>query len=135
MRTTSPLLATSLLLVFANQANATDHVVHVGGSGLVFTPSSVDALVGDTVTFINDGGFHNVVSDPGAPMGFRCANGCDGVGTGDGTPLGTAWTATITITPAAAHSSVPYHCEVHGQIMSGSISVTNPVDLQSFEID
>jgi plastocyanin len=126
----------SALLPFAIQAHAIDHVVHVGGSGLVFTPSNVEALVDDTVTFINDGGFHNVVSDAGAPMTFRCADGCDGVGTGDGNPSGTVgWTATITISQAAAHSSIGYHCEVHGQVMSGSISVTNPVDLQSFDVE
>jgi plastocyanin len=136
MRILPSLLAAASLLAFATYAQAADHVVHVGGSGLVFTPSSVEALVGDTVTFINDGGFHNVISDVGAPMTFRCANGCDGVGTGDGTPSGAVgWTATITISPAAAHSSVGYHCEVHGQVMSGNITVTNPVDLQSFDID
>jgi plastocyanin len=136
MRTIPCLLAAASLLAFATHARAVDHVVHVGGSGLVFTPSNVEALVGDTVTFINDGGFHNVASNAGAPMTFRCANGCDGVGTGDGTPSPTVgWTATITISPAAAHSSIGYHCEAHGQVMSGSITVTNPVDLQSFDID
>ncbi len=39
--------------------------------------------VGDTVTFTNSGGTHNVVSDT-AGM-FRCANGCDGAG-GNGKP-------------------------------------------------
>ena len=138
MRILPYLLAAASLLAFATHAQAVDHVVHVGGAGLVFTPSSIEALVGDTVTFINDGGFHNVASDAGAPMTFRCANGCDGdaVGPADGTPSGTVgWTATITISPAAAHSSIGYHCEVHGQTMSGTISVTNPVDLQSFDID
>jgi plastocyanin len=136
MRTLTSLFAAASLLAFTPHAQAAEHVVHVGGSGLVFTPSSIEALVGDTVTFTNDGGVPNVISDVGAPMTFRCANGCDGVGTGDGTPSGTVgWTATITISPAAAHSSVGYHCEVHGQVMSGSITVTNPVDLQSFDID
>lgn len=134
MRTTSTLLTATLLLALGSQVHAANHLVHVGGSGLVFTPSSIEVLVNDTVTFHNDGGFHNVVSDAGAPMTFRCANGCDGAG-GDGTPLGSGWDATITITSAAAHSSIGYHCEVHGQVMSGTISVTNPVDLQSFEID
>jgi hypothetical protein len=69
-------------------------------------------------------------------MTFRCANGCDGVGTGDGNPSGTVgWSATIEISQAAAHASIGYHCEVHGQAMSGSITVTNPVDVQSFDID
>jgi len=136
MRTLPHLLAAASLFAFATQAQAVNHLVHVGGAGLVFSPSNIEALVGDTVTFTNDGGFHNVISDVGAPMTFRCANGCDGVGSGNGTPSGTVgWTATITISPAAAHASIGYHCEVHGQVMSGSISVTNPVDLQSFDVD
>ena len=70
MRILPYLLAAASLLAFATHAKAVDHVVHVGGAGLVFTPSSIEALVGDTVTFINDGGFHNVASDAGAPMTF-----------------------------------------------------------------
>jgi plastocyanin len=128
-------LAAALLLLTATQAHAVDHVIHVGGAGLVFTPPNVDALVGDTVTFTNDGGFHNVASDAGAPITFRCAAGCDGNG-GDGSISNAAWSATVTITQAAAHSSVGFHCEAHqASGMVGSINVTNPVDLQSFEID
>jgi plastocyanin len=127
--------AATTLLFAAASAQAADHVVHVGGAGLIFAPATTNAVVGDTVTFVNDGGFHNAVSDPGSPISFRCADGCDGSG-GDGTPSNAAWSGTITITPAAAHSSIGYFCEVHeGQGMVGTINVTDPVDLQSFEID
>lgn len=135
MNSKHALLAAALLLTTAPAWAATDHIVHVGGASLVFTPASTDALVGDTVTFVNDGGFHNVVSDTGAPFAFRCAAGCDGDG-GSGTPSGASWTSTITILPAAAHGTINFHCEVHQTSgMVGNISVTNPVDLQSFSID
>ena len=118
----------------AAPAWAADHVVHVGGAGLTFNPSSVSALVGDTVTFVNDGGFHNAASLPGQSISFRCADGCSTTGA-SGDPSGSSWTGVLTIPPAAAHTTVNYMCEVHGQQMSGSISVTDPVELQSFDID
>ncbi len=128
------LLAASLLLS-STSALAANHVIQVGGGGLVFSPATINVAVNDTVTFENAGGFHNAVSDPGSPITFRCANGCDESG-GNGTPSNSAWSGTITITPAAAHSSIGYFCEVHeGQGMVGTINVTDPVDLQSFSID
>jgi len=125
---------TVLLAAVAAPAFAVDHPVHVGGSGLTFTPSSVDVLVGDTVTFINDGGFHNAASDPGAPISFHCSAGCGASPVGD--PNGSAWTATVTITAAAAHRTIGYHCDAHqASGMVGTINVTDPVELQSFRID
>jgi plastocyanin len=127
------LLLTGLLFAAA-PAWAANHTVTVGGSAgqLTFTPNDLSISAGDTVTFTNAGGFHNVVSDPGAPTSFRCAAGCDGTG-GDGTPSGTAWSATVTFpTPG----DIGYHCEVHqasGTV--GVIHVAVPVDLQSFSID
>jgi plastocyanin len=132
MKSKSTLLAAALSLAPVC-AWAAPHTVQVGGSAgqLVFTPANTDVLVGDTVTFTNIGGFHNVASDAGAPFAFRCSVDCGANGGGDGS----AWSSTITIPPEAAHQTVGFHCEVHGAIMSGTLSVTNPVDLQSFEID
>jgi plastocyanin len=102
-----------------------------------FTPATINASVGDTVTFTNVGspaGFHNVRSD-GPTMTFRCAQGCDGAG-GNGAPSSTNWTSTITLTTAG---SITFYCEVHGAPngtgMAGTINVTLPVELQSFEVD
>lgn len=133
-------LLASILFAAANAA-AADHVVQVGGAGgNVFTPANVDVLVGDTVTFTNTAlpgggfGFHNAASvnqDPAAGFVFRCAVDCgaNGGGSNEG------WSSTITIPPSAAHQTINYLCQVHGQAMSGTISVTNPVELQTFEID
>jgi plastocyanin len=95
-----------------------------------------NAAVGDTITFNNVGaspGFHNVRSD-GPVTTFRCADGCDGAG-GNGNPSSTNWTATITLTAA---DTINYYCEIHGapgQGMFGTINVTVPVELQTFEVD
>ena len=45
-----------------------------------YEPSTLTINVGDTVTFTNTSGFHNVVSDADSVTAFRCANGCDGDG-------------------------------------------------------
>lgn len=128
----SPIALLAAALLCSGSAWAADHVVTVGGAaGNVFTPANVDVLVGDTVTFTNAGGFHNAQSNDGAPFTFRCAVDCGANGGGSNA----SWSSVVTIPPAAAHQVVGYHCEVHGQAMSGTISVTNPVSLQSFEID
>jgi plastocyanin len=67
-------------------------------------------------------------------MTFRCANGCDGAG-GNGSPSSANWTSTITLTTVG---TIAFYCEIHGapgQGMSGTINVTLPVELQSFEVD
>jgi plastocyanin len=110
-------------LSFALSANAgASAVVNVGGSaGNVFTPQIVTVNVGDTVTFINKGGFHNVVADDGS---FRCARGCDGDGHGgNGAASAANWISTITVTQTG---TIGYFCEIHGMPgagMAGSIIV------------
>lgn len=119
-----------LLLFAAPFAAAAPHNVSVGGSyssgGYTypqngFSPQAITVDVGDTVTFTNAGGTHNVDSDDGTS--FRCSAGCDGAG-GNGDPNGTAWSSTITITPAMAGHVIGYHCDVHGSMgMVGTITV------------
>ncbi len=94
-----------------------------------FVPSSLTIHVGDTVTFTNEGGFHNVAADDGS---FRCARGCDGVAGGDGTPSAAAWTDSITFNTAGG---VGYHCEVHaGMGMVGSITIED-APASTFNLD
>ncbi|HEV7491766.1 MAG TPA: plastocyanin/azurin family copper-binding protein [Rhodanobacteraceae bacterium] len=139
-RKTITLGIVATLSLFSASAFAVDHAVTVGvvvGGGFTFSPSTLTIAAGDTVTWNNPGGSapHNTRSDAGSVTNFRCANGCDGAG-GNGTPSAAAWTATVTFpTPG----TIPYYCEIHGGPggvgMHGSITVTTPVDLQSFEID
>jgi plastocyanin len=89
----------------ARAANAT---VDVGGSaGLAFVPATVTINVGETVTWTNRGGTHDVLEDHGA---FRCANGCDDTG-GDGDVAGNLWSVTRTFNQAGTFG---YHCQLHG---------------------
>jgi plastocyanin len=105
-------------------AAATEWFVDVGGTGFSFAPSELLVTAGDTVTFVNRGGFHNVVADDGS---FRCANGCDGDG-GSGNPSDAPWTASVIF---SGPGTFGYHCEVHGlpQLgMYGSITVAPRVE-------
>lgn len=134
------LIAASLFAMPLSAWSAS-HTINVGqnSSGLpanAFNPSVVNATVGDTIVFQNVGaspGFHNARSD-GPTQTFRCANGCDGAG-GNGAPSSTNWSSTITLTTAG---TIQFYCEIHGAPgagMSGTINVTLPVELQSFEVD
>ncbi len=115
-------IAAGFLQLNAIAGFAANTVVTVG-PGLTFSPASVTINAGDTVTFTNAGGFHNVVSDTGL---FRCANGCQGSG-GNGSPSNAAWSSTVTFPTAGTFG---YFCEVHGSAgtgMAGSVVVQNPV--------
>jgi plastocyanin len=82
-----------------------------------FSPANVTISAGDTVTFRNNGGNHNVAADDGS---FRCANGCDGQG-GNGSPSTASWSFTFTFNEAGV---VNYHCESHQAVgMTGTITV------------
>ncbi len=54
------------LFLLSTSAFAADHTVTAGGSANVFTPSKLTINAGDTVTFVNGGGFHNVVASDGS---------------------------------------------------------------------
>ncbi len=119
-----PLLTLPLLTFFsficAGPVWSANHQVTVGGGTNTFSPNNLTIAVGDTVTFTNAGGFHNVVSDA---AGFRCATSCTGAG---GNASSAAWTATVTFNTAG---TFPYYCDVHGAAgsgMSGSLTVEAP---------
>ena len=115
-----------LLLPLASSAWAADHRVDVGGTTgggeyeyplMSFTPAQLTIAVGDTVTFVNKGGVHNVYADDGS---FRCARGCDADG-GNGAPSGELWSSTVTFDTAG---SFGYECQAHaGMGMRGTIVV------------
>ncbi len=104
-----------LLLAAAGAAHGADHVVTL--SGVSFSPANLTIEVGDSVTWRNLGGLHNVEANDGS---FRCANGCDGQG-GNGDPAANAWEFTLTFNQTG---SIPYFCEVHvGVGMIGVLTV------------
>jgi plastocyanin len=115
--------AAGLALLFAaSHARASQWFVDL--TGVQFSPSSLTIAAGDQVTFINQGGNHNVVADDGS---FRCAHGCDGDGHGgNGNASGDLWVATITLNEPG---TVGYFCEPHGSPgagMFGTIQVLAP---------
>jgi plastocyanin len=102
------LLALCVKGIFAiNVADAA--VVNVGGGSNSFSPQQITINVGEAVTFVNKGGFHNVVADDGS---YRCARGCDGDGKGgSGNASSSSWVVTVTFNSAG---SFGYFCEIHG---------------------
>ena|SRR5690348_3154374 len=122
------LLALLCLVVgtcLCNGAHANVFVVNVGGSaGLAFQPAALNIVPGDTVVFVNKGGFHNVVADDGS---FTCAAGCKGDTKGDtGAPSSANWTFNLTFPNPGV---IGYYCVIHGapgQGMFGTILVQAP---------
>ena len=123
------------LLAFSAGTHATSFIVNVGGnSPPTFAPKTLTIQAGDSVTFVNKGGLHNVVADDGS---FRCAHGCDGQPGGNGGASGSNWVVSLTFNSAG---TIGYFCEVHGapgEGMFGTIIVqpATPVRLQSFDVD
>ena len=111
-------LSSALALVAAGPAGAAN--VDVDVINFSFDPATVHIQVGDSVTWTNRdiGITHNVVANDGS---FRCANGCDGQPGGKGGPNSSAWSATLVFT---APGTFPYHCQIHGLAMSGTVVVT-----------
>lgn len=108
------ILALSLL---ALPAAAAEHTVEARPNNTFF-PASLTIEAGDTVTWVNMGGLHNVVANDSS---FRCAQGCDGSG-GDGDPSSSGWSFSLTFDDPG---TIGYFCEVHASLgMSGSITVT-----------
>ena len=111
----------ALSLVAGGAQGANIRVQAGGAAGLAFVPQTVTIRPGDTVTFVNLGGFHNVVADNGA---FRCARGCDGDGHGgNGAASTSIWQATVTFNNVGRFG---YFCEPHGapgQGMFGTVIV------------
>ncbi len=111
------IVSTFGLLVLSSSAMAANHSVQVMPNN-TFSPQNLTIESGDTVTWTNNGGFHNVEASDGS---FRCANGCDGQG-GDGAPASNAWSFTLTFNTVGTTN---YVCIVHAaQGMTGSITVT-----------
>ena len=89
--------------------DATNHTVNT--VGMSFSPSSLTINVGDTVTWHNTGGSHNInatqATFPNNPMGF-------------GNTVGAGWTFQYIFTVAGTYN---YQCDPHVPGMSGMIIV------------
>ena len=106
-----------LTLLSASPVFAAEHIVEARSNNR-FEPANLTIEAGDTVTWLNAGGFHNVRATDGS---FRCANGCDGQG-GNGDPSLAAWEFSLIFNDPG---TIDYDCEVHVSLgMVGSITVT-----------
>ena len=105
-----PVLLMLMLLFCSPFVQAANWNVSVGGADLKFHPSTLTINQGDTVTFTNAGGFHNVVSDTGGLFSSGAAST-------------DAWTLQV---PFNNTGTFGFHCEIHGSPgsgMAGSITV------------
>ena len=102
-------LLTAILFTFSSIA--TNHVVNT--QGMTFSPSNITITVGDSVTFNNTGGVHNVNGTtqtfPQNPESF-------------GNNLGSGWTYVHVFTTSGLYD---YQCDPHIPGMVGTIQV-NP---------
>jgi plastocyanin len=104
-------LCLSVMILCATLSSVTHAAtVIVSVANFAFSPQTTNIDPGDTVTFINAGGFHNVVADDNS---FVCAHGCDGDGHGgDGSPSSANWIASVTFNQAGTFG---YYCQIHGK--------------------
>src|SRR4051794_17807922 len=104
----TPLLL--LLLLIPALAHAATVNVSAGGANNVFTPSTITVTVGDTVTFTNAGGNHNVHFDGQTRL----------------TPPTTNVGASLGSRTFTAAGSYHYVCDIHASVgMQGTVNV-NP---------
>lgn len=120
----------SIAVTIPYAARAEEHMVFAQPNN-TFEPSDLTIAPGDTVTWTNNGGFHNVRADDDD---FRCADGCDGE-EGDGSPSTDPWTFSLVFTEVGM---IPYYCEIHGAPggsgMSGVVDVVdNSIFTDGFE--
>jgi plastocyanin len=113
-----------LILLALPSANSRAAQWFVQTDNVTFSPQFLTISAGDSVTFLNRGGYHNVVADDGS---FRCAHGCDGDGKGgSGNASSSLWIVTRVFSEPG---TVGYFCEPHGSPgsgMFGTIEVQAP---------
>ena len=98
--------------IFTLAASATNHQVQVGSN--FFNPSSLTVSIGDTVTWAQVSGAHNVngslTTFPSNPAGFS-----------SGSVAGGNWTYSFQFTLAGVYN---YQCDPHIPAMVGTVTVT-----------
>jgi plastocyanin/DNA/RNA endonuclease YhcR with UshA esterase domain len=103
-----------ILAVLGLSAAATNHQVQVGSN--FFNPAVLSISVGDTVTWTQVSGTHNV-------NGSTTTFASNPVSFGNGSPAGGTWTYSFVFTTAGTYA---YQCDPHAAMMIGSITVTAP---------
>ena len=104
------ILVFSLLFSLISSAQ-TNHTIST--SGMSFSPSELTIEIGDTVTFINTAGSHNVNGTigtfPNNPESF-------------GNSVGSGWTYQHIFSIVGQYD---FQCDLHASMMNGKITVQN----------
>lgn len=108
MRRYALALTGAFALATATSAFAAKHTV-TARPNMTYDPPSLTINAGDTVTFVNAGGFHNVESDPDAVTPFHCSTACGVAPIGN--PSSATWSATVTFPDVG---TARYFCSQHG---------------------
>jgi plastocyanin len=105
------LLLLTVAILLSNFSFATNHTVST--IGMTFNPNALTINIGDSVTFINTGGFHNVngttATFPNNPAGFSNPTG-----------VSSGWTYLHVFTTPGTYN---YQCDPHIPGMVGTIIV------------
>ncbi len=117
------------LMICSSTSYAATHDVIVQDNN--FSPANITIKAGDTVRWENQGFNNHNVASQNLDFMFRCAFGCDDSG-GNGDD-GIGWTTQVTFHQPS--NTIPYVCEPHQSIMTGSIFVNNPVPDEIITID
>ena len=103
----------AVVIFFAVNLSATNHTVNT--LGITFSPSNLTISVGDSVTFVNTGGFHNVNGTistfPLNPASFENPGG-----------VSSGWSYSYVFTIAGNYG---YQCDPHLPGMIGQITVNS----------
>lgn len=118
------LLALSIAFA-AGQAHARIWVV-TANEDMTFSPADITIYKGDTISFQNAGGVHNVRADNDR---FWCSLNC----TTNNAPSDLPWHATVRFDQVG---TIGYYCEQHGDLnggMRGSITVIDRIFVDGFD--
>ncbi|MGY8868749.1 MAG: plastocyanin/azurin family copper-binding protein, partial [Methylophagaceae bacterium] len=111
-------LMASALVFFAGSSFATNHVVTIDSPTNSFTPSALTIDVGDSVTWTNDAGFHNVNGD----LSTFQSNADGSINSG---AAGSSWVDYVWVCTTAG--SYDYQCDPHASVgMVGTIAANAP---------
>ncbi|KAJ6458858.1 hypothetical protein C8R47DRAFT_145187 [Mycena vitilis] len=126
------LLLSSLLPSVFAQSN---QMVQVGANGSFFTPETVSAELGDTITFVFQGGKHTVTQSSFDAPCLRLAGGFDSGAAGGGAVLTlppSIWTLTVT----DVTEPIWYFCEgliPQSHCQAGQVGAINPPSIAMFQ--
>ncbi len=119
------LLLAIAMLVVALPSRAANLMV-TANPDMTFTPETVTIHQGDSITFVNAGGVHNVHADNNR---FICAINC----TTNNAPSSELWSATVRFNQVG---TLGYYCDAHGDLtggMRGTIIVLDRIFVDGFD--